>query len=90
MKKILIILIIILFIIGLGIGYKKYRDYERIKNAIIKVELNNDLDVVYNTKVKVSDFIKSINGKIIDDYYINTGTMPLILILLIILLQLLI
>lgn len=48
---------------------------ERIKNALIKVELVEDLNIPFNTKIKVSDLITDINGEIIDDYYINTDTL---------------
>ena len=75
MKKVLII-ISIMALMGLAyFGYNKYRDYQeeqRIKNAVIKVTLNDSLEIPYNSKVKVSDFIKNINGKIIDDYLIDT------------------
>ena len=46
--------------------------YFRIKNAKIEVVLEDNLNVEFLDKVKVSDFIKSINGKIIDDYIIDT------------------
>ena len=76
MKKVIVILSIVLLIIIGYFGYNKYRDYQeeqRIKNAIIKVELKDDLETLYNSKVLVSDFIKNINGKIINDYLINTS-----------------
>lgn len=76
MKKILIIFIIILIGVGGYFGYTKYQEYreeQRIKNAIIKVELKDNLETPYNSLVKVSDFIKKINGKIDDDYLIDTS-----------------
>lgn len=86
-KKYIIITIIILLIIGSSISsfflikhYNQLKEEKRIqqeyeeklKNAIIKVELVDDLNVPFNTKIKVSDLINNINGEIIDDYYINT------------------
>ncbi len=76
MKKILWILcLIIIIVIGyFGINkYLEYREEQRIKNAIVKVELNDNLEVPFNIKIKVSDFIKSINGKITNDYLVNTS-----------------
>ncbi len=73
MKK--IIFIIILIILGI-IGYQKYMNYkeeERIKNAIIKVELINPLEVEFASFVKLSDLIVNINGELIDDYIIDTS-----------------
>lgn len=45
---------------------------ETLKNANIIVELKEDLTASFYSEVKVSDFIKNINGTIIDDYKINT------------------
>ena len=75
MKKLLLIISFILIAIGGYFGYSKYQKYkeeQRIKNAIIKVELKDNLEVVYNSKVYVSDFIKSINGNIVNNYLIDT------------------
>lgn len=44
--------------------------YFRIKNAKIEVYLVDDLTIEFNTEKKVSDFIVSMNGKILDDYQI--------------------
>lgn len=44
----------------------------RIKTAKIEVTLVDNLDVEFASKVKVSDFITNINGKIVDDYEIDT------------------
>lgn len=74
-KKIVIISIIIFVIIGVVFGslygYKRYQQW-RIDNAEIIVELNDNLDVEVYSDAKLSDFIKSINGKLIDDFVINT------------------
>ena len=69
-RKIIIILIIVLvlFIIPISIffGIKEYNNW-LIKNAEIIVELNDNLEVEVFSEVKLSDFIKSINGTLIDD-----------------------
>ncbi len=75
--KILLILIII-GILGYGgyYGYNKYMEYleeERIKNAIVKIDYINPLEVEYNKEIKLSDLITSINGKLIDDFKIDTS-----------------
>lgn len=44
----------------------------RIKTAKVYVKLVDDLDIEFASKVKVSDLILKINGKILDDYYIDT------------------
>ncbi len=44
----------------------------RLLTAKIEVDLVDNLEVEFNSKVKVSDFIKSINGTILDDYQIDT------------------
>ncbi len=80
MKNIIKLLGIVLFI-GLLItivlfAYQKYRDYveqERIKNAIIKVDLIENLELEFNSEVKLSDLIKSINGELIDNPIIDTS-----------------
>lgn len=74
--------IIISSIIGLGaillillinkIGIYIYTK-EKIKNATILVDLEENLTTPFNTEeLHVSDFIKSINGTIKDDYTIDT------------------
>jgi len=71
-KKIIIISIGILLIVSLSIGgYFFYKDYQ-IKHAVMIVELKEDLDIEFLSEAKVSDFITKINGKIINDYKINT------------------
>lgn len=71
-KKIIIIISIIIGIILLTIlGINIYNKW-RIANAKILVELEDNLQVEVFQDAKISDFIKSINGKIIDDATINT------------------
>lgn len=73
MKKIIIILIVSFIGIVLILSGAKAYQFIRIKTAKVKVELIDNLEVDFNGDVKVSDFIKSINGEIINDYKINTS-----------------
>lgn len=80
MKKGFKIVLIIIFIIVLAIlgiyGYRKYMEYleeERIRNAIIKIDFINPLEVEFNKDTKLSDLIISINGELIDDFKIDTS-----------------
>ena len=71
-KKILIILIVIISLILLSfLGYKYY-GYYKVKHAKIEVKLKKDLTVNFRETKKVSDYIESINGKIINDYEIDS------------------
>lgn len=53
------------------VGFKVYED-EKVKNAIIEVTLTEDLDVSFDSEVKLSDLVESINGKFDDDFKIDT------------------
>ena len=68
------IFIIILLVVILIIGFISVKIYDiyRIKNAKIEIVLSDDLTLEFLTEKKVSDFIKSINGTIIDDYEIDS------------------
>ena len=82
-KKILILSLIFIIVAGIiaGIVYipvykeekKKKEEEERIANATIIVEIKKDTTVSFMEDVSVSSFIENINGKIIDDYRINTS-----------------
>ena len=75
LKIIIWCLIILIFFIGSYIGFIKYREYKeylRIKNAIIKIDFINPLEVEFNKDVKVSDLITSINGEYITNPSIDT------------------
>lgn len=75
-KIVIILLVVIVLIIGLIFAYKKYQEYleeERIRNAIVKIEYIDPLEVEFNTDVKLSDLITSINGTLIDDVIIDTS-----------------
>ncbi len=80
MKKIIKVILIIIVLSALVVGgifaYKKYQEYleeERIKNAIVKIEYIEPLVVEYNREIKLSDLIVSINGKLVDDFKIDTS-----------------
>ena len=75
-KIFLIIIILIALIIGVFFAYKKYQEYreeERIRNAIVKIEYINPLEIDFNKEIKLSDLIISINGTLIDDFKIDTS-----------------
>ena len=68
-KIIIIMLLVILSIVG-GINLYKYI---RVKTAKIEINLKENLTINFNDSVRVSDYIDSINGKIVDDYLIDTS-----------------
>lgn len=80
MKKKVIVTVVILCVISAGffiikstIGwYLELKEKEKIRNAIVEIELTDDLTVPFATKTKVSDFITSINGELVEDYSIDT------------------
>lgn len=71
-KIFLIILLFNILILIFLLGFKIYNNY-KIKHAKINVILNDNLTVKIYEKVKISLFIKKINGKILKDKYINTN-----------------
>ncbi len=72
-KILLIVLGIIILIVGLIFGLKRYLNYLKIKNAVIEITYKNDLTVEFSAEnIKVSNFIESINGEIINDFTINS------------------
>ena len=71
-KKIILIAILIINIIVIIFGTIKLINYLKIKNAKIEIVLNDNLNLEFTDKKRVSDFIKSINGNIVDDYIIDS------------------
>ena len=72
----MIVLILAIFIVGGIYAYQKYQEYleeERIRNAIVKIDYIDPLEIEFNEKIKLSDLIKSINGTLIDDFLIDTS-----------------
>lgn len=74
MKKRTILLIIISIIIVL-IGSIFLYKYIQIKTAKVEIKYIDNLNIEVYSSVKVSDIIKSINGKIINDYKIDTKSL---------------
>ncbi len=75
LKIVIISLMVLIFLVGAYIGFIKYQEYkeeERIRNAIIKIEFK-DLQIPFNTEIKVSDLISSINGEYITNPMIDTS-----------------
>lgn len=76
-KKCIIVLAIILLLVFIIIGFlfiDKKIEQEKIKNAVIEITYKEDLTTDFLSEVKISDFITSINGKLVDDYIIDTKT----------------
>ena len=71
-NKILKIILINMILILILTCFIFLYNYLRIKNAKIEVTLIDDLKLEFNDEKKVSDFIESINGKITDDYIIES------------------
>lgn len=71
-KKAIIIISIVLGMILLSIGGYFLYNYIRIKTAKIEIKLSDNLEANFADTLKVSSFIESINGKILDDYVIDT------------------
>ena len=68
------ILLITIVIIPSYQKYKEKKEYEELlKNTPIIVELKDNLTVPFFSDAKVSDFIKEINGEIVNDYNIKTN-----------------
>lgn len=60
---------VFLIVIGISFGIKSYK----IKHAKVDIVLKDNLELdVYDDTKRVSYFINSINGKIVDDYIINS------------------
>lgn len=74
-KKLILIISIVVGIILLSVGGFLLYKYIEIKNAVVKVVLKDNLEADFADTLKVSSFIESINGKIVDDYYLNTDSL---------------
>ena len=73
-KVFIILLIISIIIVITTIFGIKYYEKWRIANAKIIVVLEDNLELEVFNDAKLSDFLKSINGTLIDDFKINTTT----------------
>ncbi len=87
-KKVLIIIIICLILnISLIFGIIipkvndikekriKQKELEVIKKAKVEIKFKEDLNIPFASDIKISDLIESINGKIINDKRVNTGSL---------------
>lgn len=72
-KKIIVAIFIIFLLIILSFSTFKLYSYLRIKYAKIEVVLIDNMTLEFNDKKKVSEYIKSINGKIVNDYIIDSS-----------------
>lgn len=73
-RKIIIISVIFgILLLSIG-GYFIYR-FIRVKTAKIEIKLVENLDADFADTLRVSSFIESINGKIVDDYYLDTDSL---------------
>ena len=71
-KKVIIIISVVVGILLLSIGGYFLYGYIRVKTAKVKVKLVENLEAEFADTLRVSSFIESINGKIVDDYVIDT------------------
>lgn len=71
-KKIIIIISIIVGILLLSTGGYFLYKYIRVKTAKVEVKLSEKLEANFADTLRVSSFIESINGMIVDDYVIDT------------------
>ena len=74
-KKLILIISIVVGIILLSVGGLLLYKYIEIKNAVVKVVLKDNLEADFADTLRVSSFIESINGKIVDDYYLDTDSL---------------
>lgn len=83
-KKIISILLIICILMDITLvsivlipkyqEYKEQKEYKRlIEQATVKIDLKDNLNTSFFSTVKVTDFIESINGQVVDDYKIDTS-----------------
>lgn len=70
-KRIKIILVVIIILLLCFLAFKLV-GYLRVKYAKIEITLVSNMTLEFNDTKKVSDYIKSINGKIVDDYEIDS------------------
>ena len=71
-KKIIIIISIVVGLLLLSTGGYFLYKYIRVKTAKVEVKLSEKLEANFADTLRVSSFIESINGKIVDDYVIDT------------------
>lgn len=73
MKKIIIITIVLILIVAIGIAVWAYIDNEETKKLdATSVTLKQELSIEFGKEAKVSDFIQSLNGSLVNDTVIDT------------------
>lgn len=75
MKKNLICVSVFVFAIVFVVGVFQLYQYFRVKNAKVEVVLVNDREVEFASLVHTSDFIESINGRVLEDKKIDTTSL---------------
>jgi len=70
--SVLSFLIIACLFVGVFFMIRNRKEEEIVKNAVVIVELKENMNAEFLSEVRVSDFIDNINGVIEDDYLINT------------------
>lgn len=80
-KKTLFIILAVIILVTISTsgyfiykGLVKKQEEEKIKNAIVIINLKDNLETEFLSEVHVSDFIEYINGTLVDDYKIDTKT----------------
>lgn len=68
---VLVMGVLLTFKVGMRF-YNEEKERQALENAVILVELKEDLTIPFDSDVKISDFIANINGEIIDDKKIDT------------------
>lgn len=71
-KRIIIVFIVLISLVLISFFSYKLYSYLRVKYAKIEVNLKDDLTLEFNDKKRVSDYIDSINGDIINNYVIDS------------------
>ncbi len=72
-KKIIIFIVILITVSVIGVCFWVHKEkQENIRIDAEAITLKEDLTVKYGDKVKISDFIENIKGKLINDKEINT------------------
>ena len=76
MRRVIIGFVVIILIgclaYGGYLGYQRYQELEKIRNAKVEITYKEDLTLEWNSDARTSDFIESINGQIVEDNKINT------------------
>ena len=69
----LVSVVVVFFTLKVGLKfYNEEKEKKALENAVILVELKEDLTASFDSDVKISDFITNINGEIIEDKKVDT------------------